>query len=222
MSNHWSEGEIIACQAVASENIILTIDTGPEGAACNILNTLPANFVPLPPDAAPTVIAINPLNGEPNIPLTSSVFATFTPQTACIVADTWTNVVTANIDPTDPSKGLKVISADLVEAGTFYLEELDWTGNPVKHVPTDLTVVDPPAGGTTIAVLRLGLDDPHPNSQYFLQSGYRLSRHHYRRAWRRVQRRLGPGDGHNLQLDLHHGRDLQCSGAAQRYHAGAD
>ena len=163
------EGEIIACQAVASENIILTIDTGSDGAACNILNTLPANFVPLPPDAAPTVIAINPLNGEPNIPLTSSVFATFTPQTACIVADTWANVVTANIDPTDPTKGLKVISADLVEAGTFYLEELDWTGDPVKHVPTDLTVVDPPAGGTTIAVLRLGLDNPHPNSQYFLQ-----------------------------------------------------
>jgi hypothetical protein len=35
-----AEGEIIACQAVASENIILTIDTGPEGAACNILNRM--------------------------------------------------------------------------------------------------------------------------------------------------------------------------------------
>ena len=165
-----AEGEIIACQAVASENIILTIDTGPEGADCNILNTLPANFVPLPPEAPPTVIAINPLNGEPNIPLTSSVFATFTPQTACIVADTWTNVVTANIDPNNPNRGVMVISADLVEAGTFYLEALDWTGNPVKHIPADLTVVDPPAGGTTIAVLRLGLDAPHPNSQYFLRS----------------------------------------------------
>jgi hypothetical protein len=162
-------GEIIACQAVASENIILTIDTGPEGTDCNILNTLPANFVPLPADAAPTVIAINPLNGEPNIPLTSSVFASFTPRTACIVADTWTNVVTANIDPSDPGKGLKVISADLVAAGSFYLEALDWTGNAVKHIPTDLTLVDPPAGGTTIAVLRLGLDVPHLNSQYFLQ-----------------------------------------------------
>ncbi|MCP4769716.1 MAG: choice-of-anchor D domain-containing protein [Gammaproteobacteria bacterium] len=162
-----AEGEIIACQAVASENIILTIDTGSD---CNILNTLPANFVPLPPEAPPTVIAINPLNGEPNIPLTSSVFATFTPQAACIVADTWTNVVTANIDPNNPNKGVMVISADLVEAGSFYLEVLDWTGSPVKHVPTDLTVVDPPAGGTTIAVLRLGLDDPHPNSQHFLRS----------------------------------------------------
>jgi hypothetical protein len=85
------------------------------------------------------------------------------------VADTWTNVVTANIDPTDPLKGLEVISADLVTAGTFYVEALDWTGNAVKHIPTDLTLGDPPAGGTTIAVLRLGLDVPHLNSQYFLQ-----------------------------------------------------
>ena len=164
------EGDIIACQAVASENIILTIDTGAEGANCNILNTLPANFVPLPAIATPTLIAINPLNGEPNIPLTSSVFATFTPPTACLVSDTWTNVVTAAIDPNDASKGVKVISADLVQAGTFYVEQLNSFGQPIKHVPTDLTLVDPPAGATTIAVLRLGLDKPNPNSQYFLRS----------------------------------------------------
>jgi len=166
--NPLVEGEIIACQAIASENISLTVDTGPDGTDCNIANTYPANFVPLPANMPPTVIGINPLNGQPNIPVTSSVLATLTPQSACIVQDTWTNVVTGLIDPLDPGKGLKVISADLVDAGTFYLEELDAFGHPVRHIPTDLTVEDPPAGGTTIAVLRLGLDAPHPNSQFFL------------------------------------------------------
>ncbi|MDH3387882.1 MAG: choice-of-anchor D domain-containing protein, partial [Gammaproteobacteria bacterium] len=164
------EGEIIACQAIASENINLAVDTGPDGTDCNIANTYPANFEPLPADQPPVVIGINPLNGQPNIPVTTSVLATLTPQSSnCIVGDTFTNVVETLIDPSDPSKGIQVISADLVQAGTFYLEELDTFGNPVKHIPTDLTVENPPAGGTTIAVLRLGLDTPHNNSQYFLR-----------------------------------------------------
>jgi hypothetical protein len=163
-----AQGEIIACQALVSENILLTVDTGPAGADCLLANTLPANFVPPPPAAAPTVIAVSPLNGESAVPLTASVVAAFTPRSACIVADTWTNVVTANIDPSDPGKGLQIVSADLVTAGTFYLEELGLAGNPVRHIPADLTLANPPAGGTTIATLRLGLDSPHPNSQAFL------------------------------------------------------
>ncbi len=31
------EGEIIACQAITAENITLTVDTGPDGTACNIV-----------------------------------------------------------------------------------------------------------------------------------------------------------------------------------------
>ena len=85
----------------------------------------------------------------------------------CLLADTWNNVQVEYIDPNNPSKGIQVISADLIGTGTFYLEELDSNGNPVKHIPTDLTVSDPPAGGTTIAVLRLGL--ANPLSQYFLK-----------------------------------------------------
>ncbi len=162
------QGEIIACQAIASENISLTVDTGPDGTDCNIANTYPANFEPLQADMPPTVIGINPLNGQPNIPVTTSIVATFTPESDCLVADTWTNVVEALIDPFDASKGWQVISADLVTPGTFYLEELDAFGNPVRHIPGDLTVEHPPAGGTTIAVLRLGLDAPHVNSQFFL------------------------------------------------------
>jgi len=163
------EGEIIACQAIAAENISLTVDTGPDGTACNIANTYPANFVPLPADLPPTVIGINPLNGQPNIPVTTSVIATFTPESDCIVGDTFTNVSYELIDPSDPGKGWKVVNYDLLQPGTFYLEELDDFGNPVKHIPTDLSVETPPAGGTTIAVLRLGLDTPHLNSQYFLK-----------------------------------------------------
>ncbi len=73
---------------------------------------------------------------------------------------------TALIDPSDPSRGIQVISADLANTGSFYLEELDPFGEPVRHIPVDLTVEHPPAGGTTIAVLRLGL--PDPLSQFFL------------------------------------------------------
>ena len=163
-----AEGDIIACQAIAAENIMLTVDAGPVGADCNIVNTFPPKFVPLDPDHEPVVLAINPLHQQTNIPVTSSVVAVFTPQTECLVADTWENVVTAPIDPSDPSRGVQVVSADLVSAGTYYLEELDINGDPVRHIPTDLTVENPPAGGTTIAVLRLGLDAPNPNSQFFL------------------------------------------------------
>jgi len=171
------QGEIIACQAIASENISLTVDTGPDGTVCNIANTYPANFVALPADQPPVVIGINPLNGQPNIPVTSSILATVTPESACFVGDTFTNVVEALINPSVPSQGIQVLSADLVQAGTFYLEELDAFNNPVKHIPTDMTVETPPAGGTTIAVLRLGLDTPHNNSQYFLKpnTGYRAT-----------------------------------------------
>lgn len=160
------EGDIIACQAIAGENIILTINTGAE---CNIVNTVPANIIPLPADYPPSVIGINPLNGQPNIPLTTSIVAIFTPQTACIEADTWTDIETDNIDPNDPGKGVKFASGDLVKPGTFYLEELDYKGLPIRHIPTDLTVVNPPAGGTTIAVLHLGLDTPQENTQVFLK-----------------------------------------------------
>jgi hypothetical protein len=161
------EGEIIACQAIASENISLTVDTGPDGTACNIANTYPANFQPLQEDLPPTVIGINPLNGQPNIPVTSSVVATLTPRSACLTADSWANVITTPIDPNDLTKGYQVASSDFVQAGTFYLEELDDFGNPVRHIPTDLTIANPPAGGTTIATLRLGL--ANPASQYFLK-----------------------------------------------------
>ena len=205
------QGEIIACQAIASENISLTVDTGPDGTACNIANTYPANFEPLPADQPPVVIGINPLNGQPNIPVTSSVLATVTPESACFVGDTFTNVVEALIDPNDASKGIQVISADLVQAGTFYLQELDTFGNPVKHIPTDLTVESPPAGGTTIAVLRLGLDVPHNNSQYFLRDNTTY----------RATLVGGPGGicsassaaemERKLQLDVHYGANLWWS-----------
>jgi PKD repeat protein len=163
------EGEIIACQAIAADNITLTVDTGAAGSACSILNTYPVAFVPLDADRAPVLLATNPEHQQPDIPITTSVMAVLTPQTSCLVADTWNNVVTAPIDPNDPSKGIQVVSANLAQAGTYYLEELDAVGNPLRHVPTDLTIEHPPAGGTTIAVLRLGLDTPYPNSQYFLQ-----------------------------------------------------
>ncbi|MCK4622077.1 MAG: Ig-like domain-containing protein [Desulfuromonadales bacterium] len=161
-----AEGEIIACQAIASENIVLTVDTGPDGTDCNIANTIPTNFEPLPEDMPPTVIGINPLNNQREIPLTTSVVAILTPQSACLIPDTWANVVTAPIDPNDPSKGRQVVSADLVNAGTFYLEGLNPFGEPVRHIPVELVVENPPAGGTTIAVLRLGLGDPL--TQFFL------------------------------------------------------
>jgi hypothetical protein len=164
------QGEIIACQGIASRNITLSVDTGPDGAACLINNLYPANFEPLPADLSPTVIGINPLNGQPNVPVTTSVVAAFTPPSACITADTWNNIVTAPIGG-DPAKGLEVLSAKLISDGTFYLEELDNDGKPVRHIPTDLTVENPTAGGTTIAVLRLGL--PDPLSQAFLKPNTR-------------------------------------------------
>ncbi|MGD9161730.1 MAG: thrombospondin type 3 repeat-containing protein, partial [Desulfobacteraceae bacterium] len=163
-----SEGEIIACQAIAAENITLSIDIGPDGVPCNIVNMYPANFEPLPPEAAPVVIGVNPANGQTDIPVTTSVFAVFTPRSDCITADTWRNVVTDYIDPYDHSKGLMIVSADLVQVGTFYLEELNVFDEAVRHIPAELTVVDPPAGGTTIAVLRLGLGSLHASSQFFL------------------------------------------------------
>jgi hypothetical protein len=61
-----------------------------------------------------------------------------------------------------------IVSADLVQVGTFYLEELNVFDEAVRHIPAELTVVDPPAGGTTIAVLRLGLGSLHASSQFFL------------------------------------------------------
>ena len=73
------EGEIIACQGIASSNITLSVDTGPDGSSCLINNLYPAAFEPLPADLPPTVIGINPLNGQYNVPVTSSVVATFTP-----------------------------------------------------------------------------------------------------------------------------------------------
>jgi hypothetical protein len=88
------QGEIIACQAVASENISLTVDTGPLGTPCSVANTIPADFQPLPADAPPTVFAISPRNGESDVPVTTSVFGTLTPRSGCLTPDAWPNVVT--------------------------------------------------------------------------------------------------------------------------------
>ena len=165
-----AEGEIIACQGIASENITLSVDTGP-GGTCNINNMYPSDFKPLPEDMPPTVIGINPLNGQPNIPVTTSIVAVLTPRTDCLTADTWTNIVTRPIGG-NPANGLEVVSATLATSGTFYLEELDPWGEPVRHVPAELVIENPPAGGTTIAVLRLGLRAPlsqtflKPNTRY--------------------------------------------------------
>ncbi|MEJ2693421.1 MAG: hypothetical protein P8166_10295 [Candidatus Thiodiazotropha sp.] len=145
---------------------MLTVDTGPDGTACNILNTYPTSFVPLDADHAPVVMATNPAHQQTEIPITSSVVAVFTPRTECLVADSRDNVVTAPIDPNDLGKCLQVVSATLAQAGNYYLEELNDKGEPIRHIPTDLTVEHPPGGGTTIAVLRLGLDSPHSTSQY--------------------------------------------------------
>ncbi len=167
-----AQGEIIACQGIAGENIVLTVDIGPESSACNLVNTTPAPFLPLQGDLPPTLIGINPLNGQANIPLTSSVIAILTPPSACLVADTWANVSTAPVDPTDVTRGQQIVAADLVKPGTFYLEELDALGQqPIRHIPVELITEDPPAGGTTIAVLRLGLGNPL--TQYFLEPNTR-------------------------------------------------
>ncbi|MCG6971386.1 MAG: choice-of-anchor D domain-containing protein, partial [Gammaproteobacteria bacterium] len=100
-----AEGEIIACQAIAAENISLTVDTGPDGTGCLINNMYPAAFVPLPADLPPTVIGINPLNHQANVPVTTSVVAVFTPRTSCLSADTWTNVIASPIGG-NPANGL--------------------------------------------------------------------------------------------------------------------
>ena len=163
-------GKIIACQAVVSENINLTVDIG--GGSCNIANTIPVNFQFPPVNAPPTVMASNPLNNQPNIPITSSVLAILTPQSACLTPDTWNNVVTDWIDPSDHSKGIQVVSADLAGVGTFYLEEMDSFNSPVRHIPTDLILTPGADGKTTIAVLRPGLATPlgqyllKPNTAY--------------------------------------------------------
>jgi len=169
-----AEGEIIACQGIAGENITLSVETGPDGTRCQINNMYPAAFVPLPVDMPPTVIGINPLNNQPNVPVTTSIVAAFTPRTRCLFEDSWKNVVTSPIGGS-PVNGLEVVSADLVSNGTFYLEELDANGEPLGHIPTELVVEHPPAGGTTIAVLRLGLASPL--SQAFLKSStkYRVT-----------------------------------------------
>jgi hypothetical protein len=158
-------GKIIACQAVASENIDLTVGTG--SGSCNIANTIPVNFAFPPNNAPPTVMAISPLNNQSGIPITTSILATLTPQAGCLTADTWTNVETGSINPNAPTQGAQVISADLVNTGTFYLEEMDSFGNPVSHIPTSLTITPGVTGNTSIAVLSLGLSSPL--SQYFLK-----------------------------------------------------
>lgn len=160
------EGEIIACQGLTSQGLSLTVDTGPDGTECAITTAYPAIFEPLPVDLPPVLLGVSPAPSSGGAPVTTSLFATLTPRADCIEADTWTSVITGPIDPLDPGAGIQVLSASLVEVGTFYLEELDPFGNPVRHIPLDLTLEDPPAGGTTIAVQRLGLASPL--SQFFL------------------------------------------------------
>ena len=99
------QGDIIACQGIASENITLSVDAGSLGQPCEIANTVPANFQPLPADRPPTLVGIQPLNGASEVLVTSSVFSVFTPQTACIVEDTFDNVVTETHRPVEPALG---------------------------------------------------------------------------------------------------------------------
>jgi len=151
------------------------VDIGPNGAPCNIANTIPAGFSPPAPNAPPTVLGINPENGQGDQPITTSVVAELTPVSACLTGDTFTNIATAPINPGNPLAGIQVTSADLQTPGTFYMEELDANGNAVRHVPVELQSVDDPANGTTVATLRLGLASPL--SQYFLKSltNYRVT-----------------------------------------------
>jgi hypothetical protein len=166
-------GKILACQALASENINLTVDIG--GGDCSIANTIPANFQFPPANAPPAIMAINPLNNQPNLPLSTTIMATLTPQASCLTADTWTNVVTDWIDPNDHDKGVRIVSAELATMGTFYLEELDRFGNPVVHVPVDLTVTAGVDGQTSIAVLRPGLASPLGQSLLMPNTFYRAT-----------------------------------------------
>ena len=166
-------GKILACQALASENINLTVDIG--GGDCSIANTIPANFQFPPANAPPAIMAINPLNNQPNLPLSTTIMATLTPQASCLTADTWTNVVTDWIDPNDHDKGVRIVSAELATIGAFYLEELDRFGNPVAHVPVDLTVTAGVDGKTSIAVLRPGLASPLSQSLLKPNTFYRAT-----------------------------------------------
>ena len=170
-----AQGYVIACQGLSSTNVSLGVDIGPQGAPCNIANSIPADFAPPAPGAPPTVLGISPANGQGNQPITTSVVAELTPVSACLTGDTFTNIVTAPINPANPAAGIQVTSADLQTGGTFYVEELDANGNAVRHVPVELQSVDDAVNGTTVATLRLGLASPL--SQYFLKSltNYRVT-----------------------------------------------
>ncbi|MHA7837852.1 MAG: Ig-like domain-containing protein, partial [bacterium] len=159
----FAQGEIIACQGLASEALTLAVDTGPDGTPCLIENTIPVEAQPLPIDAPPTVLATTPSPGASNVPIASTVTALLTPVSACIEPDTWTNVVT---QPTSEGTGEELVSADLASVGTFYLEQLDSTGSPLRHIPVALERND--TTDTTTATLRPGLDAPP--SDFFLES----------------------------------------------------
>ena len=168
-------GKIIACRAVASQNITLTVDIG--GGSCHIANTAPANFQFPLANAPPTVMTITPRNNQTDIPLDSPIATDLyvTPWAGtdltlwvnCLIPDIWSNVVTELLDPADPSKGLKVVSADLQDIGTFYLEELDPFKNPVRHIPSTLSTTANLSANTIRAALRPGLTDPY--SYYILK-----------------------------------------------------
>ena len=171
-----AQGYVIACQGLSSSNVSVSVDIqGDANAGCNIANTLPAAFLPPSPNSPPTVLGISPGNGQGAQPVTTSVVADLTPLSACLTADAFANVVTAPINPSNPSAGIQVTSADLATPGTFYVEELDANGNSVRHVPVQLVSVTGATGATTVATLRLGLATPL--SQYFLKSltNYRVT-----------------------------------------------
>jgi len=159
----FAQGEIIACQGLASEALTLAVDTGPDGTPCLIENTIPISAQPLPIDAPPTVLATTPSPGASNVPIASTVTALLTPVSACIEPDTWSNLVT---QPTPVGTGEELVSADLESVGTFYLEQLDSTGAPLRHIPVALERND--TADTTTATLRPGLDAPP--SDFFLES----------------------------------------------------
>lgn len=160
-------GQILACTGIASENILLSVDTGPGGAACSIASTIPASFEPLSDDQPPTVVAVTPRNAEPAASTSTPISAIVTPAVAtdCVVADTWAGATTQLLDPSNSGGGLQLLSAELQSAGNFYVEELDAQGHALRHVPMELTLSDGPSG-TTTAVLRPGL--AAPLSQFFL------------------------------------------------------
>ncbi|HYQ04096.1 MAG TPA: Ig-like domain-containing protein [Polyangiaceae bacterium] len=169
-------GQILACTGVASENIMLNVDTGPDGVACSIANTIPANFEPLDEDQPPTVVTVAPRNAEPAASTSTPISAIVTPELdpSCVKADTWSGAVTQLLDPNNASGGLQLTSAELASAGNFYVEELDSQGNPMRHVPMALTLSNT-GFGTTTAVLRPGLASPL--SEFFLSpdTAYRVT-----------------------------------------------